>query len=161
MIQRIQTVYLALASISAGLTFFFPLALFKSSGIEKYSYTILQLLEVETGEIISPGNGWVHAAVLMASAVLSFGTIFLFNNRKRQLQLGQVNYILLLAVIIGVYFSVKTLVNFPPLNQFEDIGAVYWIGFYLPVAALAFQFLANRSIKKDDKLVKSVERLRG
>jgi len=31
---------------------------------------------------------------------------------------------------------------------------------FLPVAALAFQFLANRGIKADEKLVKSMDRLR-
>jgi hypothetical protein len=36
----------------------------------------------------------------------------------------------------------------------------YGLGMYLPVIALAFTFLANRGIKKDEDLVKSVDRLR-
>ena len=42
----------------------------------------------------------------------------------------------------------------------EGLTTLYSYGFYFPVAALAFQFLANRGIKKDEALVRSVERLR-
>jgi hypothetical protein len=47
-----------------------------------------------------------------------------------------------------------------PLSEIENLKAVYWIGFYMPVAAIAFQFMANRGIKRDEALVKSVQRLR-
>jgi len=69
--------------------------------------------------------------------------------------------LLLVAIILSVYFSVKNMTNLGPLNEVENLKAVYWIGFYLPVAAIAFQFLAMRGIKKDEALVKSVDRLRG
>lgn len=103
----------------------------------------------------------VQVVIVALSTLLALYIIFKFKNRKLQLKLGQFNYLLLLAIILSIYFSVRNLINLAPLNEFEDVKTVYWIGFYLPVAAIAFQFLANRGIKKDEELVKSVERLRG
>lgn len=161
MIQRVQTIYLFIASILTGLTAWFDLAVFYASDTEIFKYNLFGMQAVGEGDSFVPGNWIVQVVLVAASALLALFIIFKFKNRKLQLKLGQLNYLLLVAIILSVYFSVKNLAHLNPLNEIENLKAVYWIGFYMPVAAIAFQFLANRGIKKDEALVKSVERLRG
>ena len=42
----------------------------------------------------------------------------------------------------------------------EVLNQVYHVGFYLLISSIPFLFLANRGVKKDDDLVKSLDRLR-
>ena len=42
----------------------------------------------------------------------------------------------------------------------ETVTTTYGLGLYLSVISLPFVFLANRSINKDEKLVRDVDRLR-
>lgn len=158
MIQRIQSIYLVLAAILTALTTFFDLALFKLEEEIVYSYSIYAIIPQDGGEIIVPGN-WIPQIILLSiSLILSIVIIFKFKNRKLQLKLGAVNYLLLATFIISTYFSIMNLSKIIDLE--EGVKTIYYIGFYLPIAAITFQFLANRAIKKDEELVKSVERLR-
>lgn len=158
MIQRIQSIYLLLAAVLTALTTFFDLALFKLEDEIVYSYSIYAIIPQDGGEIIVPGN-WIPQIILLSiSLILSIVTIFKFKNRKLQLKLGAVNYLLLAAFIISTYFSIMNLSKIIDIE--EGVKTIYYIGFYLPIAAITFQFLANRAIKKDEELVKSVERLR-
>ena len=46
------------------------------------------------------------------------------------------------------------------LHEMPEAHVSYGIGAYLPVVAIAFLLLAFRGIKKDEDLVKSIDRLR-
>lgn len=158
MIQRIQSIYLLLAAVLTGLTTFFDLALFKLEENVLFSYSIYKIVPQDGGEIIIPGN-WIPQIILLSAVfVLCFIIIFKYKNRKLQLKLGAINYLLLATFIISTYISIMNLTKIVDMG--EDIKTIYYIGFYLPIAAVTFQFLANRAIKKDEDLVKSVERLR-
>ena len=158
MIQRIQSIYLLLAAVLTGLTTFFDLALFKLEENVLFSYSIYKIVPQDGSEIIIPGN-WIPQIIrLSATFVLSFIIIFKYKNRKLQLKLGAINYLLLATFIISTYISIMNLTKIVDMG--EEIKTIYYIGFYLPIAAVTFQFLANRAIKKDEDLVKSVERLR-
>jgi hypothetical protein len=161
MIQRVQTIYLLFTSVLTGLTAYFDLAIYYSDEIKMFKYNLFGVEAMGDMESFIPGN-WIVQVVLVAiSTLLALFIIFNYKNRKLQLKLGNLNYLLLVAMILSIYFSVKNLTHLLPLSEIENLKAIYWIGFYMPVAAIAFQFLANRGIKKDEALVKSVERLRG
>jgi protein-S-isoprenylcysteine O-methyltransferase Ste14 len=82
-------------------------------------------------------------------------TIFLFKNRTKQKQLIWVT-LLLNAVFIGlVWMQVD---DFTTANQFTS--SVYKIGAGLPIVSIIFLLLALGGIRKDEKLIKSAERLR-
>lgn len=158
MIQRIQSVYLLLVAVLTGLTTFFDLALFKLEEEILYTYSIYAIVPQNGDEIIIPGN-WIPQIILLTAAfLLSIFILFKFKNRKLQLKLGSINYLLLATFIITTYFSVMNISKI--IDLAEGFKTVYYIGFYLPIAAITFQFLANRAIKKDEELVRSVERLR-
>ncbi|WP_223550871.1 DUF4293 domain-containing protein [Aestuariivivens sp. NBU2969] len=138
MLQRIQTIYLLVTTIvSVGLIFIFPLF-----------------------QIRGKGEQWVYAAddimvlsLFLGSALLSVISIFRYKNRKSQFILGRLN-IILNFFLLG--FFVYLSLNVSGEAQVSEKG----IGMFLPIISIVFLVLANKAIKKDEDLVKSVDRLR-
>lgn len=136
MIQRIQTIYLLIAFIIMGiLPFVFPLE------------------TSSTGEKTFAMDHTVNLILFGLSAALSLITIFLFKNRKLQFVLGRLNIILNLILLgLFVYHSLSL--------SGEVATSEKGIGMFLPIFSIVFLVLANKAIKKDEDLVKSVDRLR-
>lgn len=136
MIQRIQTIYLLLAFITMGiLSFVFPLE--TNAAGEKVFFT----------------DHTVDLILFGLSAILSIVTIFLFKNRKLQFVLCRLNIILNLILLgLFVYHSLSL--------SGEVATSEKGIGMFLPIFSIVFLVLANKAIKKDEDLVKSVDRLR-
>ncbi|MEH6407179.1 MAG: DUF4293 domain-containing protein [Leeuwenhoekiella sp.] len=136
MIQRVQSVYLLLAAaVSAGLIFVFPL----------YSNESLD-------EVMAMDN-YLYLALFLGSALLSLITIFLFKNRKFQFALGRLN-IILNFILLGVLVYQSQILSGGAEASEKDIGM------FIPVISIVFIALANKAIKRDEDLVKSVDRLR-
>ncbi|MDT0646743.1 DUF4293 domain-containing protein [Zunongwangia sp. F260] len=136
MLQRIQTVYLFLAAIvSLGLIFVF------------------YLWENSIGETVYAEDELMVFIMFLLSGALSLVSIFMFRNRKLQFVLGRLN-ILLNFFLLGVF--VYWLLNVPGEQDISEKG----IGMFLPIISIVFLVLANKAIKKDENLVKSVDRLR-
>ncbi len=136
MLQRIQTVYLLIAAIiAAGLIFVFP------------------LWENNAGEPVYAVDELIAFGMFIASAAISLVSIFMFKNRKLQFVLGRLNIILNLFLLgVFVYWSL----TLPGEMDISEKG----IGMFLPIISIVFIVLANKAIKKDEDLVKSVDRLR-
>jgi len=152
MIQRIQTVYLALLVISLGLAFVFPFSTFPTAGGSLTLDAFGLSKEVPAVSIWFP-----YYVVIAMSMGIGIITISQFKNRKRQLQLGKLNYLITLLGLVFIFVDSDRIAN--------GVGAMeteisYGIGMFSPVVALVFQFLANRGIKADEKLIKSMDRLR-
>jgi hypothetical protein len=136
MIQRIQSVYMLLvAAIAGGLTFMFSL------------YTTTGGVEVFAKD--DP----LYLSLFVASAILTLITIFLFKNRKLQFVLNRFN-ILLNLILLGVF--VYRMLTLSGETEVSEKG----IGIIIPIISIVLLVLANRAIKKDEDLVKSVDRLR-
>ncbi|WP_298515903.1 DUF4293 domain-containing protein [uncultured Kordia sp.] len=137
MIQRIQSLYMLLvAAIAGGLTFVFSL------------YTLENEVEVFAKDDL------VYLGLFMASAALALITIFLFKNRKLQFVLNRFN-ILFHLILLGI-FVYRMLNVSGEIEKISEKG----IGVVLPLISIVLLVLANRAIKKDEDLVKSVDRLR-
>jgi hypothetical protein len=142
MIQRIQSVWLLVAGLLAVGTF--ELSFYKAS--MKDSTT--QLLYAHTSTILV----YMAAAVL---ALICFGTIFLFKNRPLQSRLCLLGIVLSIALLILEDHQVdvtEALANY-------STGA-WRPGIALPILVIVALILAMRGIRKDQKLVKSLDRLR-
>jgi hypothetical protein len=136
MIQRIQTVYLILvALITGGLPFYAGL-----------------WTETEGNVVYAANIMWIQV-VFLVSAALALITVFLFKNRKNQFVLNRLNIILNL-FLLG--FFVYRSLSLSGETSVSEKG----IGMLIPVFSIVFLVLANRAIKKDEDLVKSVDRLR-
>jgi hypothetical protein len=143
MIQRIQTIYLFLASvISGGLIFVFNLW---NTIKEKIFVVDLFSREAITFKVIP--------FMFIASSILSLIAIFLFNNRKLQFVIGRI-------IILINLFLLGLLVYLSLTLSGETSVSEKGIGMFLPILVILLIVLANKAIKKDENLVKSVDRLR-
>lgn len=153
MIQRIQTVYLALALLSLVLMFAFKISVF-SNETNEWFFSIYGLQPANSA---ADGVIWFPPFILnVVLIILLLVIITMFKNRKMQLMLGRLSYLLILGYFVLLYFWTDGLADVLT----TDGKAAYSVGIYFPMAALAFVFLANRAIKKDEELVKSLDRLR-
>jgi hypothetical protein len=158
MIQRIQTVYLSLTAIAIALLFAFPLAQFLS-GNGAYIFSVTGLKNMVPGE--PPAfNTLIFLPMILVSAavgILSVFTIFQYKNRALQIRLTSVGVLSLIALIMGIFFLYIPMIE-KTTGIIPDYSKAF--GIYLPLVALVFLVLANRAIKRDDKLVRSADRLR-
>ena len=140
MIQRQQTLWLLLATAAAILSFMFPFV----TGIELVDKTAME----KTAEIVAGSNFFV-LLLTIASAALSTITIFLFKNRKQQL------WLCLLGIVITMGIIALYIIQMNKLTH--STIALFAV---LPFVILASYFLAFRNIRKDEKLIKSLDKLR-
>lgn len=160
MIQRIQSVYLFIAFVAALLLFFFPMASFLSE-MEYFKFYIYGL------ESMVPGtsdmyviNQWYTVPLIGLAVALGFITlvaVFLYKNRLLQMRLIKIN-IFLNIILIGLFF----LLYMPVVEDAVGVAPEYGneLGIYLPLISLIFLILGHRAIKKDEKLVRSADRIR-
>ena len=139
MLQRIQTIYLILAAVVTGvLPFVFP------------------LWKQQTGTAIADFYFMTeisYVALFGLSTTLSIVSIMSFKKRQNQFVMGRLNIILNL-FLLGLF--VYRLLTVSGETSVSEKG----IGMFLPIVAIVFLVLANKAIKKDEDLVKSVDRLR-
>ncbi len=157
MIQRIQSVYLLLATICYVVAFFIDFASVEGLSTA-LSFGLLSGTEI--GEYAFTGNLFLNYGMFVNGLLcgLSATTIFLFKNRKSQFKMAYLAFGIALLYLILIFMGLdKVKLAFAGET---DVKLVYKAGTYLPVAAIAFLILAHRSIKKDEELVKSIDRLR-
>jgi glucan phosphoethanolaminetransferase (alkaline phosphatase superfamily) len=157
MLQRIQTIFLFLIAVSMGILLGFPI--WEKAGMsstETVRLTALQL--VYTKGISSQITPVYYLAIMaVAVAIVALFTIFKYRNRLLQMGLCAINAILLTALMGFVLYL--TLYKGKDYFNPDDQGN-FGIGFYAIVAALIFNMLANRFIRRDEKLVQESNRLR-
>lgn len=88
-------------------------------------------------------------AIALSTMALALGTIFLFKNRPLQLRLCDIGALASLAA--GIYAGV-----FIVKSESATIG----LGIALPLIASNLFYFARRGVKKDENLVKSMDRIR-
>jgi len=138
MLQRIQSVWLLLAAAFDAVTFRFP---FYSGDWIKDKFLSVVDLNAKT-------TPWILILSIL-TGLLAFVTIFMFHNRKLQLRL----------VYLGIFLSTLLLtVYFLELKNFIGGNIAIWAIFYF--AIFASFIMAARGIWKDQRLIKSLDRLR-
>ena len=153
MIQRIQSLYLLIATALMAGTLFSPIAHVVTANGDTLTLTAFSWFG---GSI---GYAWVFALLFGVAALLPFLTIFLFKNRKRQIGLCAAEDVLQLGsiLVIALFYWLIIPDIFPA-------GALISKSFgwapILPIIALIPTFLAGRAIFKDEVLVRSLDRIR-
>jgi hypothetical protein len=137
MIQRIQTIYLFLAFVITGLLPF-VLPLWRTTDGKEFLFIQTQ----------------VYVIIFGLSTTLTLFSIISFKKRQNQFVIGRLNIVLNL-ILLGLFV-------YRSLNLSGETPAVSekGIGMFLPILAIVLLALANKAIKKDEDLVKSVDRLR-
>lgn len=155
MIQRIQTVFLFLAAIFAGLLFFFPIASF-DYGTTSMSLTILGVKNQIDAEYFSNMYALPLLVMTILMIIVPIITVFMFKKRQLQLKLSSLN-VFLNAILCGLIFLYYSS-NIQKTIAAETIS--YMFGSYIPLINMVLSVLAMRWIKKDIDLIKSIDRLR-
>ncbi|UAB81343.1 DUF4293 domain-containing protein [Marixanthomonas sp. SCSIO 43207] len=136
MIQRIQTLYLLISALIMGaLYMWFP------------------TVQNEAGTILIDKNEPIVFGLLFVSIALTIVSILSFKVRSRQFVINRIN-IILNFVLLGVFVYRSLSVSGETLVSEKGIGVL------LPIISIVFLVLANKAIKRDEDLVKSVDRLR-
>lgn len=145
MIQRIQSVWLLIAAIvSAGLLYF-----------DLYHAHIL-MNGVDSLVVLKVSDHFPSLLLALVLIILPLVNIFLYKNRKRQRSIALLNVIAIIGFVALVLMRVTNFNNQTP----PPTNGSYWIGSVLPVIAMVLVMMAMSAIKKDEKLVRSVDRLR-
>ena len=150
MLQRIQTVYLLLASICMVVSLLTNLAIFTLGGeivnFEAMGFYLNEEIIFSTWGLFIIGN---------ISAVLSVLIVFIYKKRMLQIRLAGMN----LFIILGYY----GLIAFYILRRNPEVGSAFenvGIGMITPFVAIVFTYLAIRKIGADEALIRSLNRIR-
>lgn len=158
MIQRVQSIFLFLVAVAMGLTLGLDLWVQAVPDSEEtYSMTALFMQHFDaSGAVITSSSNWYIAALAAFVGLMAIISIFQYRNRARQMMLNMVNSLMMVGLVAIVFLTTNA------VNQ--EIGAadngVYEIGFWAILVAMVCNMLANRFIRKDEALVKSVDRIR-
>lgn len=136
MIQRIQTIYMLFSAlIMGGLYLWFPMIL----GTD--------------GAVIMERSEPVFWVLILLSIGLALFSILNFKKRQTQFVINRLN-IISNFVLLGVFvYRLLTLSG-------ETFVSMKGIGVLFPIISIIFLVLANKAVKRDEDLVKSVDRLR-
>lgn len=156
--QRVQTLYhgiaiILLGIVSAGATLF--------SFVGESSRYSVNAFGITTYDLKS-GMASDHKMMPMmvgtiALALLCFICIMSFKNLNRQFKLGRMIFFLYFVSVVGVVLlSILGDGMIDEVNTKRELG----IGYFLFIAGFPFTFLANVGIKKDKRLLDSLDRLR-
>jgi len=157
MIQRTQSVFLFLVMLTMTLMLFFPLwSKHNPETGAVASLTIATLLHEINGEIMHKQNVIYLGIGAVVAIILASISLFSYKNRKLQVMINLMNTLVLVGVLIG-----EVLLSFQGEKFFlPAVKGTYSIGFYMPGVALVCNALANRFIRRDEMLVRSMDRLR-
>ena len=136
MLQRIQTIYLTISAALLGVLYlWFP------------------IIVSEEGTVVVRNDQPIMLGLIFGSILLVFISIFSYKKRKSQFVINRLN-IILNFFLLGVFvYRSLTLSG-------ETLVSEKGIGVFLPIISIVFLVMANKAIKKDEDLVKSVDRLR-
>lgn len=155
MIQRLQSVWLFLASLSIFALFLFPLVHGVYIDLIPKTIKVTGIYEDVAGQMIRTTSFLALTIVTIIMGLLPIIILFRYKNRNQQMALCY-SYIF---VLFGFSFWLSKTVQ-------DQIGTGniktdnFGIGVLLSTVSIVFVLLAVRGIKNDEKLIKSADRLR-
>lgn len=160
MLARPQSIFLALVIITLVLGVIFPV--WEKTNPEtketvKLTFSSLQKKEADK-EPKRSSTMWLSLVVGVAASIAG-ASLWNHKNRVQQMKLGLLNSFVLMGVLgLMVYYSfqARALLPLPALDPF----ASYSLGFYMPIAAMIFNLISNRLIRRDEMKVRASDRMR-
>ncbi len=152
MIQRIQSVWLLLASLTLLLLLLVPV-MGIVEGAKEFWIQATGLFKQENGVTTKIDSFRPLYISVVSLAAMTIGVIFNFKSRTSQKRM----IFGLIALIVGISFWIF---NFAQRIPGGLDHASYKAGIALPLLAIIFCALAIRGITKDEQLLRSAERLR-
>jgi hypothetical protein len=142
MIQRVQSIYLLLASLVGIVAYFVPLAI---TPTEKM--LICNLSEISGQVATASIFPWLSGVAIALSTL----AIFVFKKRKLQIKIASAAALLYVATV-GLFLILA--------DRYTNESIKFQFGVALPLLSAVFCYLAIRGINNDEKLVRAADRLR-
>jgi hypothetical protein len=156
MIQRKQTIFLALALFSFVFLFIFPFANFRL-GTEVTCY--ISILAIQNLDGFTKLNYMFIIMQISATLFMSLVGVAIFMYKKRPLQVRLCAFAVLTNILmIGAVFVTTTM--FTNTLQLPKDAINYLLPAYIPLVTLLLVNFAQRAIRKDETMVRSLDRLR-
>ncbi len=162
MIQRLQTLYLLIVIILSVVSLCSTIGVFNAGGepvaeFSNFSFTALS----EPFTQMQAAGPWALGVILISVIAISAFTIMIFHKRVLQMRLTIFTMLLLVGYLLTYAFFVwlyqqklgEIQATFQPEFQLR-LNTVY------PLVSVILCFLAFRGIRMDEKLVRSLERIR-
>ena len=154
MLQRIQTLYLLVAALLVVALFFVPFAELTGKDGAHSLFNISGIKLNSSDNSTSLDNAWPVLVLVSLSLIMIVTSIFLFKNRIMQIRVSYISICILFVLKALMYYYTWSSNNVPIGGLHTKIYAA------LPLIAAILVFLAIRNIKKDENLVKSIDRIR-
>jgi glucan phosphoethanolaminetransferase (alkaline phosphatase superfamily) len=108
----------------------------------------------ENDETTSMNNTYLNYFIGCVG-ILALASLLFFKNRKLQAKLTAVNFLFILGLIVMMYYYSMN------MNYFNEkfTGGLTFLS-SIPLAFLVFNFLGLKGIRNDEKLIRSMDRLR-
>ena len=155
MIQRIQTLYLAVAAALSGFLLKGPIVRLVGDANETYELNFKGICSVDSGvvrDVIE--KSLPLTIILIAVLVLFLMAIFLYRRRKLQIRVTVFSTLLLIgAFLIMLFYIFYT-------SRKLDAELIFNIKLTFPIIGAILGYLAFRNILKDELLIKSYDRIR-
>jgi uncharacterized membrane protein len=149
MIQRIQSIYLLVAAVALGLQFILPYAMIPAN-------TPALAAPIFADGVFNPFDNVGIMGLTGLGIIDSLLAIFMYKNRATQGRLVGMTLVVSVMLLVLVGFTFYT------ANKNLPEGSIvsYGLGLAMPLVSAFLLWMANSAIKKDDNLVKSMDRLR-
>lgn len=152
MIQRIQTVYLLGAIILISVMFGLPVSEHYSLDGKFYTFELMGV-ENQAGEQV---YSTLPLVILFGVIdLLMVITVFIYKRRVLQMRLCVYNILLLLGSIGLGYYYLKMIID-----EFNAPNYSFSFSVVIPLITIIFLYLAFRGIRRDELLIKSMDRIR-
>lgn len=147
MIQRIQSIYLLIASACSFALFGFPFA-----SVDK---AVADSALFSNDTVYNLSDNTALLVIYVLAGVIAFAAIFLFNNRNRQKSVARVAAVFnLIGIVLAVVLFMQDSVMDSGVEPNDGLGL------YTPIIGFILILLAVRAIGKDENMVRSMDRLR-
>jgi len=153
MIQRIQSIYLAIVTLLTATLFYLKLVtLATQDTIYSMYYNGIFVGETNTGEMVT--DMLAFTILLISSVAVGIVTIFLNKRRLLQIRVAALN--------IGLQIGLTGLIYFFTRTAGKDVEVLYSFHYpvVFPLISVVLLIMAIKAIGKDEALIRSLDRIR-
>lgn len=153
MIQRIQTLFLLVATTALVVSYFIPFGYFPldEQMLEIRSYGVKDA----SGEYLSTVSTWWFHIPLSLVVAANLWTLFQYNRRRHQILILRATF-----VLFAVAFVLLSMYIYGVDQIYAPASLRPGLSVFLLFAGLLLNWLAARAIRKDEELIRSVDRIR-
>ncbi|NBV13947.1 MAG: DUF4293 family protein [Sphingobacteriia bacterium] len=166
MIQRIQTLWFLIAGISALLSWVFPFCFFLDSSAEiegQFRLTGIELQDSAASQFFPATDsipGWILLILAAMNVFLPFVLVGLFKNRRLQITISTLALTIPVIGILAAFLFINSSILKLEQKGLEEISIKAGWAIVLPLITLLGIGLGRRGVKKDEALIRSMDRIR-